>query len=161
MKDSDLLSELKDDATKWAEAFCQTFPDTNIDEGLLQTWFANAIECSYDIRKEKSEREYTIRSWGKWRVVEEWPKVKVKEIIVNSHSTLSYQKHEHRAEFWVVQSGSGTFVKGDRHHLVKPGNTMLVMKGEWHQIVNGNTKPFVIIETQFGEQVTEEDIKRK
>jgi mannose-1-phosphate guanylyltransferase/mannose-6-phosphate isomerase len=107
------------------------------------------------------ENEYTIRSWGKWRVVEEWPGVKVKEVIVNSHSTLSYQKHKHRAEFWVVQSGTGTFVKGDRHHLVKTGNTMLVMKNEWHQIVNGNTEPMVIIETQFGEKVLEEDIERK
>jgi mannose-6-phosphate isomerase-like protein (cupin superfamily) len=107
------------------------------------------------------KKEYTIRSWGKWRVVEEWPRVKVKEVIVDSHSALSYQKHEHRLEFWVVQSGSGTFVKGDRHYLVKTGNTMLIMKNEWHQIINGNTEPLVVIEIQFGKECIEEDIERK
>jgi len=150
-----LLHELGDDATRWAEAFCQKFPDN--DKGLMKSWFACAIEYSNDIRKEK----YTIRSWGKWRVIKEWPGVKVKEIIINPHSALSYQKHEHRSEFWVVQSGSGTFVKGDRHYPVKEGNTFLVPKWEWHQIVNGNNKLLVVIETQFGKQVTEEDIKRK
>ena len=107
------------------------------------------------------EKEYTIRSWGKWRVVEEWPRVIVKEVIVESHGALSLHKHEHRAEFWVVQSGSGTFVKGDRHYLVKKGDTKLITEGEWHQIVNGNTEPLVVIEIQFGERVVEEDIERK
>ena len=117
-------------------------------------------KISYEPEK-VMEKEYTIRSWGKWRVVEEWPEVKVKEIIVNPHSALSYQKHEHRGEFWVVQSGSGTFVKGDRHYPVKKGDTFLITKWEWHQIVNGNNEPLIVIETQYGEQVIEEDIKRK
>ena len=107
------------------------------------------------------EKEYTIRAWGKWRVVEEWPRVIVKEVIVESHGALSLHKHEHRAEFWVVQSGTGTFVKGDRHYPVKKGDTFLVTKGEWHQIVNGNTEDLVVIEIQFGKQIVEEDIKRK
>ena len=117
-----------------------------------------------DIERDFGSIENFIRTTEgaayKW-FVEEWPGVKVKEIIVNPHSALSYQKHEHRGEFWVVQSGSGTFVKEDRHYPVKKGDTFLVLKWEWHQIVNGNNEPLVVIETQFGDQVVEDDIKRK
>jgi len=124
----------------------------NTDKALWQGPGYTSTQYSSSMRK---------RSWGTWRVVEEWPGVKVKEIVVNPHSALSYQKHEHRGEFWVVQSGSGTFVKEERHYPVKAGDTFLVLRWEWHQIVNGNNEPLVVIETQFGEHVVEDDIKRK
>ncbi len=50
LEGADFLHALGDDAAKWAEAFCQTFPDAGIDEGTMIAWFANAIEHSHDIR---------------------------------------------------------------------------------------------------------------
>lgn len=43
-------SRLGDDAAKWAEAFCRTFPDCGVDKGTMIGWFANAIEISHDLR---------------------------------------------------------------------------------------------------------------
>jgi hypothetical protein len=53
MTDSEMLAELRDDAAKWAKAFCQhaeKLGHPGIDEGWMIGWFANAIEHSYDVR---------------------------------------------------------------------------------------------------------------
>lgn len=50
LEGADFLHALGDDAAKWADAFHQTFPECEIDEGIMIGWFANAIEHSYDIR---------------------------------------------------------------------------------------------------------------
>jgi len=47
----DLLHEMGQDASKWAAAFCQLHPDANIDEGLMITWFANAIMHTLDTER--------------------------------------------------------------------------------------------------------------
>lgn len=52
MSGPELLAACRDDATKWAAAFCEIISDgLAIDEGLMIGWFANAIETSYDVRR--------------------------------------------------------------------------------------------------------------
>jgi len=50
MQSADMLNELNDDASKWADAFLQHYPDCGIEWDLLMGWFANAIEHSNDYR---------------------------------------------------------------------------------------------------------------
>lgn len=50
MKSSELTRECKDDASKWAEAFIQMFPNAGVDGGTMLGWFANAIETAHDHR---------------------------------------------------------------------------------------------------------------
>lgn len=52
MNDVEMIAALRDDATKWAAAFCQHAERIGhvIDEGWMIGWFANAIECSHDLR---------------------------------------------------------------------------------------------------------------
>lgn len=53
-----LLSALGDDAAKWAAAFNQTaikLGYSDMDEGWLTGWFANAIEHSSDVRRWRAE----------------------------------------------------------------------------------------------------------
>lgn len=50
LEGADLIHELNDDARKWAAAFCQYFPNANIDEEIMVAWFANAIERAWDFR---------------------------------------------------------------------------------------------------------------
>jgi hypothetical protein len=61
MKDGDLLEALGDDASKWAEAFCQIkasarWSADDIDRDLMIAWFANAIEHSHDVRRNRAEK---------------------------------------------------------------------------------------------------------
>ena len=119
--------------------------------------------------------DWVERDWGKWRVIEEWKDphpgslydaevnvtTKLKELVVNPQSALSLQRHEHRNEFWVVQQGNGTFIRDDRIYPVGPGDTFLVPKGDWHQIINGHNYKLIIVETQWGTNCNEDDIERK
>ena len=57
MEEHKIGSYCRDDASKWAKAFCQIFPDTGVDEDTMMGWFANAIEISHDVRMAKSDSE--------------------------------------------------------------------------------------------------------
>ena len=65
MSGVDLLDYCRDDASKWAEAFCQIkqkqgWSADDIDEGLMTCWFANAIEHSSDVRSLSSRQEVSV-----------------------------------------------------------------------------------------------------
>jgi hypothetical protein len=65
MSGVDLLDYCRDDASKWAEAFCQIkqrqgWSADDIDEGLMACWFANAIEHSSDVRRLASRQEVSV-----------------------------------------------------------------------------------------------------
>ena len=110
----------------------------------------------------------TQRPWGYYRVLhEDGPGVKVKELTVNPGCSLSMQRHRYRYEHWFVTEGTATI-----NTLDADGKTVMknfVMKNmqtyigreEWHQLVNKSHTPLKVIEIQFGEQCTEEDIERK
>ena len=65
---ADMLHALGDDAGKWAEAFLQYHPNADLDESDLISWFANAIEHSFDIRTGRihngDHAEYLIDRYG-------------------------------------------------------------------------------------------------
>ena len=110
----------------------------------------------------------TQRPWGYYRVLhEDGPGVKVKELTVNPGCSLSMQRHRYRYEHWFVTEGTATI-----NTLDADGNTVMknfVMKNmqtyigreEWHQLINKGDTLLKVIEIQFGEQCTEEDIERK
>jgi len=109
----------------------------------------------------------TKREWGYYRVLHEVDGMKVKELTVNPGKSLSMQRHQNRAEYWVVSEGSVvvniklpsgyncpslTLEKHDRHY---------VPKNEWHQLTNPFDIPCKLVEIQFGSACNEEDIERK
>ena len=101
------------------------------------------------------------RSWGYYRVIEESPGYKLKEIVVYPGKCLSYQKHEERNELWFVKEGNGTVIIGDKAFVAEPHSIFTISVGEWHQLINGTLKELRVIETQFGNVCIEEDIERK
>jgi cytidyltransferase-like protein len=110
----------------------------------------------------------TERPWGYYRVLhQDGEGMKVKELTVNPGCSLSMQRHQYRHEHWFVTEGTATI-----NTLDSDDNTVMknfVMKNmqtyigreEWHQLVNKSDTPLKVIEIQFGEQCTEEDIERK
>ena len=100
------------------------------------------------------------RPWGSWHVVDEGDGFKVKRIVVNPHSRLSYQTHQHRAEHWVVISGTATCVIDGETVVAGPGDCVDVALGQAHRIANQDDDTLVIIEVQRGAYTGEDDIVR-
>ena len=92
--------------------------------------------------------------------------VKVKELVVMPGQRLSMQIHENRSEHWFISKGtamvytlnSGTDVEL-RGEYVKFDN-LHIAKGEWHQLSNESESPLRIVEIQYGESCSEDDIQR-
>lgn len=99
-------------------------------------------------------------SWGSWKVLAEYPHVKVKEIRVSPNHALSFQKHEQRSEIWVVESGKGSAIIGTEGLELVPGKEVHVELLQWHQLINGGSEELVVIEIQQGIACKEIDIIR-
>lgn len=106
------------------------------------------------------------RIWGLFYNLFESEGIKVKELIINPHKGMSFQKHSKRSEIWLVSKGSCVVIysKKDpnnrRDIKLNKFDHYFVPVGEWHQITNPFDKPCHIIEIQYGEACIEEDIER-
>jgi mannose-6-phosphate isomerase-like protein (cupin superfamily) len=109
----------------------------------------------------------TERPWGYYRVLHEVPGMKVKELTVNPGCSLSMQRHNLRAEYWIVSEGQATVNRATPLDFELPPalldkhNQLHVAVREWHQLTNPYEHPLKIVEIQYGEQCIEEDIERK
>jgi mannose-6-phosphate isomerase len=100
------------------------------------------------------------RPWGSWHVLDEGDGFKVKRIVVDPGARLSYQRHERRAEHWVVVSGTATCTLDGETVVLGPGQTVDVEVGQAHRIANQGDETLVIIEVQRGSYTGEDDIVR-
>lgn len=106
------------------------------------------------------------RLWGSFYNLFEEEQVKVKELIVDSGKGMSFQKHFKRHEIWMVSKGSCivNYSKDDPDNKksiqLNKFDHYLVPLGEWHQITNPFDKTCHLIEIQYGEECTEDDIER-
>jgi cytidyltransferase-like protein len=109
----------------------------------------------------------TERQWGYYRVLHEVPGMKVKELTVNPGCSLSMQRHNLRAEYWIVSEGQAVVNRATPLDYQLPPapldkhDQLHVVKQEWHQLTNPYEHPLKIVEIQYGEQCVEEDIERK
>jgi mannose-6-phosphate isomerase len=105
--------------------------------------------------------EFEARPWGSFSTLEEGPGYKVKRLVVQPGQRLSLQKHRHRAEHWVVVSGTATIVRGSHHLTLGRRQCTVIPRQAWHRIENRGRQPVVIIEVQHGTYLGEDDIIRK
>jgi mannose-6-phosphate isomerase-like protein (cupin superfamily) len=109
----------------------------------------------------------TERVWGYYRVLHEVPGMKVKELTVNPGQSLSMQRHQHRAEYWIVSEGNCAVNSTMPNGYALPSKQLSmhdefkIPVHDWHQLTNPYTTPCRIVEIQYGEQCIEEDIERK
>ena len=109
----------------------------------------------------------TERPWGYYRVLHEVPGVKVKELTVEPGKSLSMQRHQLRAEYWLVSEGQAVVNRATplgfdlEPAILDKHNQLHVPEQEWHQLTNPFDVPVKIVEIQYGEQCIEEDIERK
>jgi len=107
----------------------------------------------------------TDRPWGWYGVIRSEPGYKVKELVINPHSSLSFQRHFHRNEHWFVLKGQCAILtefNGIQNTIHKKANeTYIIGREVWHQCSNDTDEPCHILEIQYGDQCVEEDIERK
>ena len=100
------------------------------------------------------------RPWG--RCIEEvsGDGFKVKRLIVRPGRQLSLQLHRHRAEHWVVVSGTAFVRIGEREQVLEKDQSVYVPKGALHRLSNLSDQPLEIVEIQTGAYLEEDDIVR-
>jgi len=107
----------------------------------------------------------TTRSWGWYRVLDDNTGYKVKELVIAPNSSLSMQRHFHRAEHWYVLKGHCAVrtegVAGVQKVKLSSNQTYSIDKEVWHQAINETDKDCHILEVQYGTMCVEDDIERK
>ena len=106
------------------------------------------------------EQRENYRPWGHYENLLERDNHKVKELVVNPGERLSLQKHQRRAEHWIVVSGEALVTVAEKEILLKPGQSIDVPRGAVHRIMNPGEVPAVLIEVQMGDYFGEDDIIR-
>ncbi len=104
--------------------------------------------------------KYDERPWGSFTVLDEGNGYKVKRIEVLPGKRLSYQKHAHRREHWMMVEGTATVTLDGQEISVPLGETIDIPLGAAHRIQNPGTEKLTFIEIQRGDYLGEDDIVR-
>lgn len=115
---------------------------------------------SQNKRKEVENTTVIHRPWGSFESLAASDRYQVKEIIVKPGKRLSLQSHNHRAEHWVVVSGTATVIRDDEEHLLSEDQSIYLPLGCKHRLENRGNLPLKLIEVQTGAYLGEDDIIR-
>lgn len=111
-------------------------------------------------RPEYSNHREVYRPWGVYDSVDNGPRYQVKRITVNPGAKLSVQMHHHRAEHWIVVSGTARVTNGEKSYLVTENQSTYIPVGQIHSLENPGVIPLELIEVQSGTYLGEDDIVR-
>jgi mannose-1-phosphate guanylyltransferase/mannose-6-phosphate isomerase len=100
------------------------------------------------------------RPWGWYDSIDAGPRFQVKRIVVAPGASLSLQMHHHRAEHWVVVSGTAEITNGEEVLLLSENQSTHIPLGTMHRLSNPGRLPLEIIEIQSGSYLGEDDIVR-
>lgn len=110
----------------------------------------------------ESHDNKTHRPWGWYMNIygDDNSGTKVKKIHVKPHKRLSLQSHEHRHEHWVIIKGEPRVQVGQNFYNLKKNDYIYIPKTELHRIENNTDSDVEFIETQIGNYLGEDDIRR-
>ncbi|MCD2339656.1 mannose-1-phosphate guanylyltransferase/mannose-6-phosphate isomerase [Ideonella azotifigens] len=114
---------------------------------------------------EKGRGEHTLhrkvhRPWGWYDSIDNGGRFQVKRIMVHPGASLSLQMHHHRAEHWIVVTGTAEVTCGDKKVLLTENQSTYIPLGEVHRLANPGKVDLEIIEVQSGSYLGEDDIVR-
>ncbi len=101
-----------------------------------------------------------FRPWGSYDSIDNGARFQVKRITVKPGEKLSVQMHHHRAEHWIVVSGSANVTIDDNTKLVTENESVYIPIGAVHALENPGKIPLELIEVQSGAYLGEDDIVR-
>jgi mannose-1-phosphate guanylyltransferase/mannose-6-phosphate isomerase len=111
-------------------------------------------------REEPTLHRKVHRPWGWYDSIDVGGRFKVKRIHVNPKASLSLQKHHHRAEHWIVVTGTAEITNGDQVLTMIENQSTYIPLGAVHRLANPGSIPLEIIEVQTGSYLGEDDIVR-
>ena len=111
-------------------------------------------------RSETALHREVYRPWGSYDSVDAGERFQVKRLIVKPGATLSLQMHHHRAEHWIVVSGTARVTCDDKVFLLAENESTYIPIGARHRIENPGKVPLHIVEVQSGTYLGEDDIVR-
>lgn len=109
----------------------------------------------------------TERHWGYYRVLHEVEGTKVKELTIEPGKSLSMQRHADRAEYWHVSEGQCIVEQQMENGYMLPAlelkehTSVHIPTHSWHRLHNPFNAPCRIVEIQYGNRCSEEDIERR
>ncbi|GAA0247326.1 mannose-1-phosphate guanylyltransferase/mannose-6-phosphate isomerase [Marinomonas primoryensis] len=111
-------------------------------------------------RQEHLYHTVVHRPWGTYQIVDIGDRHQVKRIIVKPEGKLSVQMHHHRAEHWIVVSGTAKVQNGDKEILLTENESTYIPAGVIHALENPENTPLELVEVQSGRYLGEDDIVR-
>ena len=126
----------------------------------LGSWREISKIYKRDKAKYFKKKNVYYRPWGRYVNLFEGKDFLVKELTVNSHSSISLQKHHHRSEHWMITQGKPKITINKKKFYKTPDQSVFIATGAIHRIENDFKKPIKIIEVQTGPVLKETDIVR-
>lgn len=111
-------------------------------------------------RSEATWHRKVYRPWGAYDSIDNGERFQVKRITVKPGGTLSLQMHHHRAEHWIVVSGTAEVTRGNEVILLSENQSTYIPLGVTHRLRNPGKLPLELIEVQSGSYLGEDDIVR-
>ncbi|HCH5062462.1 TPA: mannose-1-phosphate guanylyltransferase/mannose-6-phosphate isomerase [Vibrio parahaemolyticus] len=111
-------------------------------------------------RAECQQHQEVYRPWGSHETVSEGERYHVKQVLVKPKEKTALQMHHHRAEHWVVVSGTAKVTKGDETFLLTENQSTYIPVGTPHSVENPGQVPLELIEVRSGSYLEEDDIVR-
>lgn len=119
-----------------------------------------AQQLKADERSEWDLHREVHRPWGKYDSIDKADRYQVKRITVKPSARLSVQMHHHRAEHWIVVSGTAKVTNGDKTFLLSENESTYIPIGVIHALENPGENDLKLIEVQSGSYLGEDDIVR-
>ena len=113
-----------------------------------------------NVRSQGEIHREVYRPWGKYDSIDVGERYQVKRITVKPGAKLSVQMHHHRAEHWVVVSGTARVTNGKKTFLLSENESTYISVGVVHALENPGKVPLELIEVQSGSYLGEDDIVR-
>lgn len=111
-------------------------------------------------REEVAISRTGYRPWGHYRNIDVGDGFKVKRIVVRPGGQLSLQRHQRRAEHWVVVQGIASIERGDETLELLANQSVYIPVGTNHRLANNGSDELHLIEVQTGDYLGEDDIER-
>jgi mannose-1-phosphate guanylyltransferase/mannose-6-phosphate isomerase len=111
-------------------------------------------------RSEHRHHQRMHRPWGDVESIDTGERYQVKRLTVKPGESLSLQMHQHRAEHWIVVSGTARVTNGDKIFLLAENQSTYIPVGAKHRLQNPGSIPLEIIEVRSGSYLKEDDIVR-
>lgn len=126
---------------------------------------AQDVKGIVDLLRDNGREEINLHSrvhrpWGWYQRIDSGDGFQAKQLMINPGKILSLQRHKHRAEHWVVVSGTARVTRGEEVFDLAVNQSTYIPEGVKHRLENVGNEPLRIIEVQSGSYLGEDDIER-